>query len=156
SFLPRQLTKRGHRLVYSNGIIALAGDAPLLVIITGAEVPRLIPLYAIGVSTGFTLSQSGMTKHHIRKREPGWRKGVLINGFGAILSGMVAILIAVPKFSEGAWAILIVLPVLVIACLRLNRQYVKEAGHLEVDVPAAAAAPILRRHVVLVFGCGGG
>ena len=101
--------------------------------------------------TGFTLSQAGMTKHHIRKREPGWRKGVLINGFGAILSGLVAIIIAVTKFSEGAWAILIVLPVLVIAFLRLNRQYVKEAGHLEVDVPAAAAAPILRRHVVLVF-----
>jgi amino acid transporter len=151
SFLPRQLTKRGHRLVYSNGIIALAAAAGFLVIVTGAEVTRLIPLYAIGVFTGFTLSQSGMTKHHIRKREPGWRKGVLINGFGAILSGLVAIIIAVTKFSEGAWAILIVLPVLVIGFLRLNRQYVREAGHLEVDVPAAATAPILRRHVVLVF-----
>jgi amino acid transporter len=151
SFLPRQLTKRGHRLVYSNGIIALAAAAGFLVIVTGAEVTRLIPLYAIGVFTGFTLSQSGMTKHHIRKREPGWRKGVLINGFGAILSGLVTIIIAVTKFSEGAWAILIVLPVLVIGFLRLNRQYVREAGHLEVDVPAAATAPILRRHVVLVF-----
>jgi Amino acid permease len=151
SFLPRQLTKRGHRLVYSNGIIALAAAAGFLVIVTGAEVTRLIPLYAIGVFTGFTLSQSGMTKHHIRKREPGWRKGVLINGFGAILSGLVAIIIAVTKFAEGAWAILIVLPLLVIAFLRLNRQYVREAKHLEADVPAAATAPILRRHVVLVF-----
>ena len=151
SFLPRQLTKRGHRLVYSNGIIALAATAGFLVIVTGAEVTRLIPLYAIGVFTGFTLSQSGMTKHHIRKREPGWRKGVLINGFGAILSGLVALIIATTKFSEGAWAILIVLPVLVIAFLRLNRQYLREAEHLEADVPAAATAPILRRHVVLVF-----
>ncbi|MGH9193331.1 MAG: APC family permease, partial [Acidimicrobiales bacterium] len=151
SFLPRQLTKRGHRLVYSNGIIALAGAAMALVVITGAEVTRLIPLYAIGVFTGFTLSQSGMTKHHWRKREPGWRKGIAINGFGAFLSVVVTVVIAVTKFRDGAWAILIILPLLVVVFLRLNRQYVREAAHLEADVPAAARAPILRRHVVLVF-----
>jgi amino acid transporter len=151
SFLPRQLTKRGHRLVYSNGILALAGAAMALVVVTGAEVTRLIPLYAIGVFTGFTLSQSGMTKHHWRKREQGWRKGLMINGFGALLSGVVALVIAVTKFADGAWAILIVLPVLVVVFLRLNRQYEREAEHLESDVPAAASRPILRRHVVLVF-----
>jgi amino acid transporter len=151
SFLPRQLTKRGHRLVYSNGIIALAGAAIFLVVVTGAEVTRLIPLYAIGVFTGFTLSQAGMTRHHWRKREPGWRKSLAIQGFGAILSGVVAVIIAVTKFADGAWAILIILPVLVLALLRLNRQYVREARHLEADVPAAATAPILRRHVVLVL-----
>jgi amino acid transporter len=151
SFLPRQLTKRGHRLVYSNGIIALAGAAMALVVITGAEVTRLIPLYAIGVFTGFTLSQAGMTKHHWRKREPGWRRSIVIQGFGAVLSGIVAIIIAFTKFSDGAWAILIILPLLVVVLLRLNRQYVREAEHLEVDVPAAVTAPILRRHVVLVF-----
>jgi Amino acid permease len=151
SFLPRQLTKRGHRLVYSNGIIALAGAAMALVVVTGAEVTRLIPLYAIGVFTGFTLSQSGMTKHHWRKREPGWRKGLAINGFGALLSVVVAVVIAVTKFRDGAWAILIILPLLVVVFLRLNRQYVREAAHLEADVPAAARAPILRRHVVMVF-----
>ena len=151
SFLPRQLTKRGHRLVYSNGIIALAGAAMALVIITGAEVTRLIPLYAIGVFTGFTLSQSGMTKHHWRKREPGWRKGIAINGFGAFLSAVVTVVVAVTKFRDGAWAILIILPLLVVVFLRLNRQYVREAALLEADVPAAAKAPILRRHVVMVF-----
>jgi amino acid transporter len=151
SFLPRQLTKRGHRLVYSNGIIALAGAAMALVIITGAEVTRLIPLYAIGVFTGFTLSQSGMTKHHWRRREPGWRKGIVINGFGAFLSGVVTVVVALTKFQDGAWAILIILPLLVVVFLRLNRQYVREAAHLEADVPAAAKAPILRRHVVMVF-----
>jgi amino acid transporter len=151
SFLPRQLTKRGHRLVYSNGIIALAGAAMALVVITGAEVTRLIPLYAIGVFTGFTLSQSGMTKHHWRKREAGWKKGLAINGFGAFLSAVVAVIIAVTKFQDGAWAILIILPLLVVVFLRLNRQYVSEAAHLETDVPAAATAPILRRHVVLVL-----
>jgi amino acid transporter len=151
SFLPRQLTKRGHRLVYSNGIIALAAAAMVLVVITGGEVTRLIPLYAIGVFTGFTLSQAGMTKHHLRKREPGWQKSLVINGFGAFLSGIVAVIIAVTKFADGAWAILIVLPVLVIVFLRLNRQYTREASHLEADVPAAATAKILRRHVVMVL-----
>jgi amino acid transporter len=151
SFLPRQLTKRGHRLVYSNGIIALAAAAALLVVVTGAEVTRLIPLYAIGVFTGFTLSQAGMTKHHLTRREAGWRKGIVINGFGAILSAIVAVIIAVTKFADGAWAILIILPLLVVVFLRLNRQYVREAHHLEADVPAAATAPILRRHVVLVL-----
>jgi amino acid transporter len=151
SFLPRQLTKRGHRLVYSNGIIALAGAAIFLVIVTGATVSRLIPLYAIGVFTSFTLSQSGMTKHHWRLREPGWRRGIAINGTGALISAVVAVIIATTKFADGAWAILIVLPLLVVVFLRLNRQYRSEATHLEVDVPAAATAPILRRHVVLVF-----
>jgi hypothetical protein len=151
SFLPRQLTKRGHKLVYSNGIIALAGAAVFLVVVTGATVNRLIPLYAIGVFTSFTLSQSGMTRHHWREREEGWRKGIAINGVGALISAVVAVIIATTKFADGAWAILIVLPVLVVVFLRLNRQYRSEAAHLVVDVPAAATAPILRRHVVLVF-----
>jgi amino acid transporter len=151
SFLPRQMTKRGHRLVYSNGILVLAGVAMLLVIVTGAEVTNLIPLYAIGVFTGFTLSQSGMTKHHLRKREPGWRKGIVINGFGAFLSAVVTLIIAVTKFADGAWAILVTLPLLVLVLLRLNRQYAAEAVQLEEDVPTAVVAPILRRHVVLVF-----
>jgi amino acid transporter len=151
SFLPRQMTKRGHRLVYSNGILVLAGVAMALVVVTGAEVTHLIPLYAIGVFTGFTLSQSGMTKHHLRKRERGWRKGLVINGFGAFLSAVVTLVIAVTKFADGAWAILVTLPVLVVVLLRLNRQYAAEAAQLEEDVPAAVVAPILRRHVVLVF-----
>jgi amino acid transporter len=151
SFLPRQMTKRGHRLVYSNGILVLAGVAMALVVVTGAEVTNLIPLYAIGVFTGFTLSQSGMTKHHLRKRERGWRKGLLINGFGAFLSAVVTVIIAVTKFADGAWAILVTLPLLVVLLLRLNRQYSAEAVQLEEDVPAAVVAPILRRHVVLVF-----
>ena len=151
SFLPRQMTKRGHRLVYSNGILVLAGVAMALVVVTGAEVTNLIPLYAIGVFTGFTLSQSGMTKHHLRKRERGWRKGLLINGFGAFLSAVVTVIIAVTKFADGAWAILVTLPLLVVLLLRLNRQYSAEAVQLEQDVPAAVVAPVLRRHVVLVF-----
>jgi amino acid transporter len=151
SFLPRQMTKRGHRLVYSNGIIVLAGVAMLLVIATGGVVTRLIPLYAIGVFTGFTVSQAGMVKHHMTHRHPGWRRSIVIQGIGCVLSAIVLVVVSVTKFPEGAWVILIVLPVLVMLLLRLNRQYSREAEELEEDVPAAVAAPVLRRHVVLVF-----
>jgi Amino acid permease len=150
SFLPRQLTKRGHRLVFSNGIIALAGAAAVLVVLTGAEVTRLIPLYAISVFTGFTLSQSGMTKHHLRKREKGWVGGILANGVGAVLSGLIVLIVTITRFSD-AWPILPIMPVFVIILLRLNGQYAREATSLERDVPAAVTAPILRQHVVLVF-----
>jgi amino acid transporter len=150
SFLPRQLTKRGHRLVFSNGIIALAGAAAVLVILTGAAVNKLIPLYAISVFTGFTLSQSGMTMHHLRKREAGWVRGILANGVGALLSATIVGIVLVTRFDD-AWPILPVMPVFVFALLRLNRQYERERSLLEAGVPAAAKAPILRRHVVLVF-----
>ncbi|HKX71623.1 MAG TPA: APC family permease, partial [Acidimicrobiales bacterium] len=149
NFLPRQLTKRGHRLVFSNGIIALAGAAAVLVVVTGAEVTRLIPLYAISVFTGFTLSQSGMTKHHLRKREKGWVAGIIANGVGAVLSAMIMLIVTITRFDD-AWVIIPVMPLFVVILLRLNRQYERERVALEHDVPAAATAPILRRHVVMV------
>jgi amino acid transporter len=151
NLMPRQLIKRGHRLVFSNGIICLSGAAMLLVLVTGAQVDRLIPLYAIGVFTSFTLSQAGMAKHHIRLREPGWRHGLVINGIGAVLSGIVCIILGVTKFSHGAWVIILLVPILVAFLTRLARQYENEAEQLQDEVPVAAAAPILRRHVVLVF-----
>jgi amino acid transporter len=150
-FLPKQLTKRGHRLVFSNGIVALATAAIVLVIVTGAKVDRLIPLYAIGVFTSFTLSQAGMARHHLRNKEPGWRRGLLINGTGAVLSLVVDVIIAVTKFTHGAWAIVVVVPVMVALLVRLNRQYESEKAELERDAQAAAEEPILRRHVVLVL-----
>ncbi len=151
SFLPRQLTKRGHRLVYSNGIVVLAGTAMLLVVATGAVVTQLIPLYAIGVFTGFTVSQAGMVKHHHTHRHPGWRRSIAIQGIGCVLSFTVLVIVAVTKFADGAWVILVVLPLMVVLLLRLHNQYRTEALDLEHEVPAAATAPILRRHVVLVF-----
>jgi hypothetical protein len=150
-FLPKQMTKRGHRLVYSNGIVVLAGVAMLLVVATGGVVTRLIPLYAIGVFTGFTLSQAGMVKHHLTHRHPGWRKSIVIQGIGCFLSFVVLLIVSITKFPEGAWVILIVLPALVVMLLRLHGQYEREAVELEHEVPAAATAPIMRRHVVLVF-----
>jgi hypothetical protein len=151
SFLPRQLTRRGHRLVFSNGILALAGTAAVLVVATNAEVTKLIPLYAIGVFIGFTLSQAGMTKRHWHLKEPGWRKSVGVNGLGALISAAVVVIVTVTKFSLGVAVLAVAMPLFVLLLLRLNRQYTLEAALLETDVPAAATAPILRRHVVLVF-----
>jgi hypothetical protein len=150
-FMPRQLTKRGHRLVFSNGIFFLAGFAILLVIVTGAKVDRLIPLYALGVFTSFTLSQAGMAKHHITHKEPHWRRGVVINGIGAVLSLIVDIIIAITKFTHGAWVIVVLVPLMVVFLVRLARQYELEDKQLVDGVPEAVNAPILRRHVVLVF-----
>jgi amino acid transporter len=151
NFMPRQLMRRGHRLVFSTGILALAGSATLLVLATGGIVGRLIPLYAVGVFTSFTLSQSAIAHRHRRLRQPGWKKGLLINGSGAVLTAVVDVVIAATKFTQGAWVILLAIPVLVVLLTRLNRQYTTEDVELEADVPKAATAPILRRHVVLVF-----
>jgi hypothetical protein len=156
NFMPRQLTKRGHRLVFSNGILALSASSILLVIITNAKVDTLIPLYAIGVFTSFTLSQAGMAKHHIKIKEPHWHTGLFINGTGSVLSGVVTVIIAVTKFKPpnsflGAWVIIALVPIMVYGLTRLNKQYEAEAEELAANAPQAAEAPILRRHVVLVF-----
>ena len=156
NFMPRQLTKRGHRLVFSNGILALAVCAIILLFATGAQVDKLIPLYAIGVFTSFTMSQAGMAKHHVTRKEPGWRKGLFVNGTGAVLSAIVDVIIAVTKFKPpheflGSWAIILLIPIMVWGLVRLNRQYESEAEELAEDAPRLAEAPILRRHEVIVM-----
>ncbi len=151
NFMPRQLTKRGHRLVFSNGIITLSISAIVLVIVTGAKVDRLIPLYAIGVFTSFTLSQAGMAKHHLTRKEPGWKVGLFVNGTGALMTLVVCLIISVTKFMHGAWVIIVLVPIMVWALMRLNRQYESEAEELERDAPKAAEAPIRNRHEVLVL-----
>jgi amino acid transporter len=151
NFMPRQLTKRGHRLVFSNGILFLAGASIAVLLVANAQVDRLIPLYAIGVFTSFTLSQAGMAKHHLTHREPGWRTGIVINGIGAMLSLAVDIIIAITKFTHGAWFIIVLVPIMVAGLVRLNRQYEDEAEELVEDAPRAASAPTLKRHAVIVL-----
>src|SRR4029079_11338568 len=102
-------------------------------LVTDGHVDRLIPRYAICVFLSFTLSQGGMAKHHITKKEPGWRGGIVVNGIGAFLSAVVCIIIAVTKFTGGAWAIIILIPVLVTMLMRLNKQYLTEESVLEED-----------------------
>ena len=125
--------------------------ASVLLVATGARVDRLIPLYAIGVFTSFTMSQAGMAKHHLTNKEPHWRQGLFINGFGAFLSLIVDAIILVTKFKHGAWVIVIFVPVMVYGLTRLNKQYEAEAEELKDGAPQLAEAPVLRRHVVLVF-----
>lgn len=149
-FMPRPLTKRGHRLVFSNGVIGLAIASTLLVVAFQADVHRLIPLYAIGVFTSFTMSQAGMAKRHLRLREPGWPTGLAINGLGAVTTAVVAVVIGVTKFTHGAWAVMVFVPAMVLLLVRMNRQYARERNELLEDLPAFEHEPMYRPIAVLL------
>jgi amino acid transporter len=150
ALMPRQLRKRGHRLVYSNGILLLAAGALFLVIAFHASVHALIPLYAIGVVTSFTLAQAGMTRRHLRLRQPGWRKGLLVNGVGATVTLLVLIVITITKFTHGAWMVVVAVPLLVWLLLRTQRVYRGELGELQVEVSHRLAPPKPRHEVVVL------
>lgn len=122
-FLPHQLKDRGHRLVFSNGIILLTLTAIALLVAFGGVTTRLIPLYAVGVFSSFTLSQAGMVIHHLRLREPNWQRSLVINAAGAATTALVTGVIAVAKFSHGAWIVLVLIPVIVAYFLWVRRQY---------------------------------
>src|SRR5580693_9003250 len=126
SFLPRKLTVRGHRLVFSNGILLLAGASIVLLLATGAQVAVLIPMYAIGVFTGFTMAGAGMVTHHWRVRELHWRQRVVVNGFAAVVCAVVVVVFAVAEFTQGAWVVVVVMPLVVFALVRMNREYREE------------------------------
>jgi len=150
-FLPRPLTKRGHRLVFSNGILTLTGLALVLLVVTKASVNALVPFFAIGVFTGFAIAGYGMAKHYLTAREPGWRWKVAVNLAAGISSSIVVGIFVVAKFTEGAWLIVVIFPVLVFALTRLNRQYRAEASVLETS---QTERPDLAKHErlqVLVF-----
>jgi amino acid transporter len=149
--MPRQLRKRGHRLVYSNGVIALAGGALFLVLAFRADVHALIPLYAIGVVTSFTLAQAGMTRRHLQLRQPGWRKGLAINGFGATVTLLVLVVITVTKFTHGAWMVVLAIPVLVWLLRRTQRAYGSEVAELKVEATQRLAPPKPRHEVVVLI-----
>ncbi len=153
SFLPRQLTRRGHRLAFSNGIIVLTVAALALLIGVGAHVDKLVPFYAIGVFTGFTMAGFGMAKYHHTRREQGWRRRLAINFTGGAVSGLIVIIFAVVKFTEGAWLVVILFPILWFALLRLNRQYRNEAHSLDLATSVELARPTARypRHVVMLM-----
>jgi amino acid transporter len=151
SFLPRPLMKRGHRLVFSNGIITLTVLAVALLIGTGGSLNALVPFYAIGVFTGFSMAGYGMTKHWLTHRGPGWRSKLVINFSAGILSTIVVAIFAIAKFTEGAWLVVIVFPILVFALMRLNRQYRAEASVLETSVTEPPELAKHDRQRVFVF-----
>lgn len=125
NYLPRQFANRGTKLVFSNGIIFLATMAIILIVAFGGKVTALIPLYAIGVFTGFTLSQTGMCVHHWRHREARWRFHMAINAVGAVTTFFVAGVVIVTKFTDGAWLPVLVIPLLVIIFKSIKRHYLK-------------------------------
>ncbi|HET7747613.1 MAG TPA: APC family permease [Vicinamibacteria bacterium] len=147
-YLPRQLTYRGSRLVFSRGIMALAAIAALLIVAFEASVTQLIPLYAIGVFLSFTLAQAGMTKRWRTVRTPGWRLKMFTNAFGALMTAAVTIIFAVTKFTEGAWVVLIIIPVLVALFHAIHAHYRDLAGQLSLD-DYGAPPRVLRHRVVL-------
>jgi amino acid transporter len=150
ALLPRQLRKRGHRLVYSNGILVLSAVAIVLVIGFHASTSALIPLYAIGVVTSFTLSQAGMTKRHWKLRERGWRYGLVVNGVGGVVTLVVLVVIVVAKFTEGAWMVCLAVPLLVAFLLRTQKTYRSEVKELKVEASQRLAPPKPRHEVVVL------
>jgi amino acid transporter len=165
-FLPRQLTYRGSRLVYSRGIVSLAVIASILIIIFQASVTRLIPLYAIGVFLSFTLSQTGMARRwwkigHLKegvvivepgstlKYESGWQYRMVINGFGAICTAVVMVVFAVTKFREGAWVVLILTPILVTIFFSIHHHYKGLAKKLSLDNFGVIPPHTIRHRVIM-------
>lgn len=122
-FLPRQFFNRGSRLVFSNGVLFLAAIASLLIVAFKGDISKLIPLYAFGVFTGFTLSQTGMVKHHLTHRDKNWRAGLTINAIGAFTTGLIAVIVVGSKFTEGAWIPALLIPILVTSFRAIGRHY---------------------------------
>jgi amino acid transporter len=151
-FLPRQLTKRGHRLAFSNGILVLGVVAITLILVFDAQVTGLVSLYAIGVFTGFTMAGAGMVKHHLDNRDnPKWRRGVVVNGISGAVSALVVIIFAVAKFREGAWVIVVVAPLMYWGLIRMHRQYHQEDTLLRSEGTSAVPRDEHRRPVALVL-----
>ena len=157
SFLPRWLMKRGQRLVFSNGIIVLTVLSVTLIGVVGANVNALVPFYAIGVFTAFTMAGFGMAKYYHGHRVPGWRHKLVICFSSGVLTAIVVVIFAVVKFTSGAWLILIIFPIGVFALIRLNREYRTEARVLETIGERRASSggvqrqPNYSRRVVIVF-----
>ena len=147
-YLPRQLANRGDRLVFSNGIIGLAVLAGVLIVVFKGNISALIPLYAFGVFTGFTLSQAGMVVHHFRLREKNWRLSAAVNGVGCVATGIVALVVVVSKFTEGAWIPAIVIPALVVGFMAINRHYRRVRRSVQVD---ESYHPPRKTHLVVVL-----
>jgi amino acid transporter len=149
-FLPRQFANRGDRLVYSNGILILSGAAALLLVVFGGTTSALIPLYAVGVFTGFTLSQFGMFRRHRRVRQPKWRLSAAMSLLGAITTFTVLLVVLIGKFRDGAWIPAALIPILVLALRGVKHHYDGVGRQLSVD--PAPEAPALRVGIVVLVG----
>ncbi len=122
-YLPRYLARLGDKLVFHNGIVVLAIAAAALIVAFKGQLDALLPLYAVGVFTAFTLSQIGMVRHWQKERSPGWVKSAIINGIGAFLCGVVTVIIGVTKFKEGAWIVILLIPIIVAGFVAIHKRY---------------------------------
>ena len=147
-YLPRQMANRGDKLVFSNGIIFLAVVAGLLIVVFKGNITALIPLYAFGVFTGFTLSQAGMVVHHFRHKDGRWRGSALINGVGCLATGLVALIVVVSKFTAGAWIPAVFIPVLVVFFRSIGRHYRKVRDAVQAE---PGYKPQRHTHTVVVL-----
>lgn len=147
-FLPRQLASLGDRLVFSKGIILLGSLSMILVILFKGTTHYLIPLYAVGVFLSFTLSQTGMVKHHWVKREPGWRISIVFSALGACVTFVVLLVIGVTKFIHGAWVVVGLIPILVIWFKSTREHYRKVAAQLALHEDVDFSKGI--KHVVVL------
>ena len=163
-YLPRQLTFRGSRLVFSRGILSLTAIASLLIIVFNASVTALIPLWAVGVFLSFTLSQAGMARHwwnnqrppdkqlsekaRLHPHDPGWRWKLAINGLGSLITAIVTLIFAITKFADGAWIIVLLLPAIVMSFYAIHRHYVSLAHDLSLE--HYGQPPPSRRHRVIM------
>ncbi len=148
-YLPRQMTNRGDRLVFSNGVLLLAGASVVLIVAFGGVTNALIPLYAVGVFTSFTLSQLGMVRHHRRLQEAGWKRHMAINGVGATATFVVLLIVAITKFSSGAWVPIVVIPLIITLFKAIKRHYTRVGRTLRVE-PGYRARPHQNTVIVLV------
>jgi len=148
-FFPRQFINLGDRLVYSNGIVVLAAIASFLIWIFHADVLALIHLYVIGVFTAFTLSQAGMVRYWQRRQDPGWRKAATLNAIGGTATGLVTLLVIQAKFTAGAWAVIVAIPLMIAGFYSVSRHYRKVERRLRAGAAAVAAAPPATNKVVL-------
>jgi amino acid transporter len=151
-YLPRQFMNQGDRLAFSNGILVLSAFAAVLIIAFHGDTQRLLPLYMIGVFISFTLSQAGMVIHWRHTQEPGWKTSAAINGFGAVVTGIVLVIVAVTKTLEGAWIVLLLIPIIVSAFKATRRHYDHVAAQLTLRGYTPAHP---RAHNIVVMPIGG-
>jgi amino acid transporter len=148
-YLPRYMSRVGDRLVFHNGIIVLAVAASVLVVIFQGELDNLLPLYAVGVFTAFTLSQAGMVMHWKNTKEPGWRRSMVSNIVGSVLCFAVLLIILLTKFAEGAWIIVVIMPLICIVLIMINRRYRNMSAQMEIE--SVRVAPITSDHMILLL-----
>jgi amino acid transporter len=149
SYFPRAFAFRGDRLAFSTGIFALALTAAVLLVAFQADTAALIPLYSVGVFVSFTISQTGMVRHWWETRGRGWHSRLVTNAIGAVLTGVVAVVVASVKFTAGAWMVVVLVPIIVTVMLFIHREYARDAAELQVREDLVFGQPHRRQHVIV-------